>query len=118
MFSYLFTVVVSIILYQVFIEDDVKSFIRRRTSRKANITAAEKIAKVKAVSDDIKDIETFIARNADNLSNDIIDILVARIEEIRAENIIGEDSLKQRIADITIKEELNAPPLKSRSSRK
>lgn len=66
---------------------------------------AEKIAKVKALSTNPKDIEKFIVDNAKTLSDATIDILVARMEMLAADRVIREDDLKVRIDDITIPKE-------------
>lgn len=63
-------------------------------------TEAEKIAKVKALSTNVKDIEKFIIDNAKTLSDATIDILVARMEMLAADRVIREDDLKTRIDSV------------------
>lgn len=68
-------------------------------------TEAEKIAKVKVLSTNPKDIEKFILDNAKTLSDATIDVLVARIEMLASDRVIRDDDLKVRIDDITIPKE-------------
>lgn len=56
-----------------------------------------KIAQVKLVSDDRKDIEKFVTDNAKYLSNDTVKKLVARIEAIKDDNIIKDDDIRSQI---------------------
>jgi hypothetical protein len=89
-------------------------------------TEAEKIAKVKALSTNPKDIEKFIIDNAKTLSDATIDILIARMEMLAADRVIRDDDLKLRIDDITIPkeyepavpEEVDALPPQQKTSRK
>ena len=89
---------VAVLLYQIFLSDMVAA--RRKASQqsKLEVSNAIKMAKVKLVSDDPKDIEKFIAANAEHLPNETVDLLVARIEAIKTDQIINADTiLKSRI---------------------
>jgi hypothetical protein len=89
-------------------------------------TEAEKIAKVKVLSTNPKDIEKFILDNAKTLSDATIDVLVNRIEMLAADRVIRDDDLKIRIDDISIPkeyvpevpEEVDAAPPQQKASRK
>lgn len=90
-----------VIAYQVFLSDKIAA--RRRLSQKQKTQASNvaKMAQVKLVSDDAKDIEKFIANNAEHLSDDLVKRLVDRIEAIRTDQIISADSiLKSRIESL------------------
>ncbi len=75
-----------------------------------NKNEAEKIAKVKALSTNPKDIEKFILDNAKTLSDATIDILIARMEMLAADRVIRDDDLKMRIESVSKEEEPNADP--------
>ncbi len=68
-------------------------------------TEAEKIAKVKVLSTNSKDIEKFIIDNAKTLSDATIDILVNRMEMLATDKVIKDDDLKARIDVLTPAEE-------------
>jgi len=93
-----------VVAYQIFISDYLSSKLKNRRELRTNKDAMAKIAKVKLVSDDPKDIEKFITVNAQYLSDDTVNKLVERIELIKADRIIMEDGLKARIAGAPIKQ--------------
>jgi hypothetical protein len=93
-----------VIAYQIFLSDYLTSKLKTRRDSRNNRDAMGKIAKVKLVSDDPKDIEKFITVNAQYLSDDTVNKLVERIELIKADRVIMEDGLKARIAATTIKQ--------------
>lgn len=93
-----------IVLYQVFVSDAVSDAWngimdkrKRGQQSKERISAADKIAKVKMVSTDIKDIEKFIMDNAKDLSDGVVSQLVSHIEALRADQDIMGDALKSKI---------------------
>jgi len=92
------------VVYQIFISDYLSSKLKSRRDLRFNKDAMSKIAKVKLVSDDPKDIEKFITVNAQYLSDDTVNKLVERIELIKADRIIMEDGLKTRITTTPIKQ--------------
>lgn len=83
-----------------------------------NKTEAEKIAKVKALSTNTKDIEKFILDNAKTLSDATIDILVARMEMLAADRVIRDDDLKMRIESVAKDDEVTADPPELKVPRK
>lgn len=79
---------------------------RKKLAEKLQVkNEAEKIAKVKALSTNTKDIEKFILENASTLSDATINILVARMEMLAADRVIRDDDLKTRIDDVAIPKE-------------
>lgn len=92
---------VAVLLYQVFLSDMVTARRRASQQNKTQISNVTKMAKVKLVSDDPKDIEKFIASNAEYLPNETVDLLVARIEAIKTDQVISADTiLKSRIESL------------------
>lgn len=85
-----------ILAYQVFISDKIKNWKNNRSKRIEATNSAEKIAQVKLLSDDRKEIELFIEKNATYLSNNIVKKLVDRLEYLKAEHVIEEDDLKKK----------------------
>ncbi len=81
-------------------------------------TEAEKIAKVKVLSTNSKDIEKFIIDNAKTLSDATIDILVNRMEMLATDKVIKDDDLKARIDVLTPAEEDTAAPTELKAVRK
>ena len=96
----IFAVGMVVLLYEVFISDSISDRWQSFRSRKEKASDADKIAKVKLVSDDAKDIEKFINTNAHDLSDAMVTLLVARIESLHDNQIILDDSLKKRIENI------------------
>lgn len=93
-----------VVAYQIFLSDYLASKLKTRRDSRNNRDAMGKIAKVKLVSDDPKDIEKFITVNSQYLSDDTVNKLVERIELIKADRVIMEDGLKARIAATPIKQ--------------
>ncbi len=81
-------------------------------------TEAEKIAKVKVLSTNSKDIEKFIIDNAKTLSDATIDILVNRMEMLATDKVIKDDDLKARIDVLTPAEEDAAAPPELKAVRR
>ncbi len=109
MFAYLFgsiiqflvVVGIAVLVYQIFISDFVKAKRLEIKNAKSKYDSLEKIAQVKLVSDEPKDIEKFITENAQYLSDDIVKQLVNRIEMIKTDQVITADTiLKKRIEDL------------------
>lgn len=80
--------IISILLYQVFISEKIEAYKERR----AQSTSADKIARLKLLSDDPKEIEKFIVANAADLSNVSMNQLLARLETLHADRVINDDS--------------------------
>jgi hypothetical protein len=110
----------AILLYQVFVSDAVSETWngimdkrKRGQQSKERVSASDKIAKVKMVSTDIKDVEKFIMDNAKDLSDDVVVKLVSHIESLRADQDIFGDMLKTKI-DGTVPD--RAPSTKRKAS--
>ena len=100
---------VSFVIYQIFLSDWVKAFRAQNEEKKGKFKNVEKIALVKLVSEDPKDIEQFITNNATYLSDATVQKLVARIDALHTDKIISaDDILKQRFEDLEIKKQQQA----------
>lgn len=106
-------------VFSIFFSDAIKEKMVSNEATKTKQTSLDKIARVKVVSEDAKDIEKFITDNAQYLSDATVAALVARIEMIRADRVINEDTLLKKRIDaldpVEIKEE---PVVVKRASRK
>lgn len=66
----------------------------------ANAATAMKLAKIQAISDNAKNIEAFVVKWIDELDDETIEVLIARIEMLKADSVINADTiLKNRIED-------------------
>lgn len=100
---------VSFLIYQVFLSDWVKAWRAQNAEKHSKFSNIEKIAKVKLVSEDPKDIEQFITNNATYLSDATVQLLVARIEALHTDKIISaDDILKARFEDLEVKRQQQA----------
>lgn len=79
------------------LSDPVNNYFKNKNSLKENVLAAERLARVKALSDDSKEIETFIEKNVKLLSEETMSKLIACLELIKADRDIEGDSIKKRI---------------------
>jgi hypothetical protein len=95
--EFLFVVGGVYLVYKLLLSDWLASKRLASKEKKDALGAAQKIAQLKLVSDDAKDIENFIAQNAANLSDDMVKKLVERIESLKCDHLIYEDSLRKRI---------------------
>jgi uncharacterized membrane protein len=97
---------VAVVLYQIFLSDWVDEKRAAWKDSREKHGSINKIALVKLVSDDPKGIEKFVTTNAQYLSDQMVQKLVARIEEIKAGNVImADDLLKTRFAELESDEE-------------
>lgn len=78
----IFAVGMVVLLYEVFISDSISDRWKAFRTRKEKTSDADKIARVKLVSEDAKDIEKFINSNAHDLSDEMVTKLVTRIESL------------------------------------
>jgi hypothetical protein len=85
------------LIYHTFLYSTIEKKIKTIRDKIANKSVSEKIAQVKLISDDPKDIERFISANARYLSDKLVKRLVSRIEMIKCDQIILEDTLQTRI---------------------
>jgi len=129
MFTYIFGSLIQFLLivgggvlfYQIFLSDWIQAKRLEARNLKSKYASLDKIAQVKLVSDDPKDIEKFITENAQYLSDEIVKQLVARIEMIKADRVINADTLlKTRIDALEPVLEVRAeePAVVKRASRK
>lgn len=110
--------VFAVATYFLLFHDDVMEKRNAALNLLQNKTEAEKIAKVKVLSTNPKDIEKFIVDNAKTLSDASIDILVNRIEMLVSERVIRDDDLKTRIDRLEPQEEQEVSELFSSKKRK
>lgn len=100
---------VAFVVYQIFLSDYVKDLRARNSERKGHYNSVEKIALVKLVSEDPKDIEKFITDNAQYLSDVTVQKLVSRIDALHTDKIISADEiLKARFEDLEVKKQQQA----------
>lgn len=105
-FQFLLFIGALVILYQVFLSDWFESKRAALKESRGKFSSTDKIAQVKLVSGDVKDIEQFVTNNATYLSDQMVQKLAARIESLRVDNVIlNEENLKKRIADLPQPEE-------------
>lgn len=86
--EFLASLVLLVILYHYFLADKLMEFKEAR----AQASSADKIARMKVLSDDPKEIEKFIISNAASLSDASMNSLLARLETLHAEKVINDDS--------------------------
>ena len=117
--EFLFFIGVAVVVYQIFISDWVAEKRQAKRDSQNQHDSVDKIAQVKLISDDAKDIEKFITTNAEHISNEMVTKLVDRIEAIKTDQVINADSiLKKRIDDLAQPEEEEEPAVVKRASRK
>lgn len=93
--------IVALIILYIFFSDDIKRVWRNHRNQAEALSTTDKIAKVKELSDDAKDIEKFIMTNAASLSAKSVDRLIARLDTLKSDRVIMDDNLQKRIADIS-----------------
>lgn len=95
-----------VVVYQIFLSDWIGAKRAQWKEARSKNDSIDKIAQVKLVSDDAKGIEQFVTNNAQYLSDQMVKKLVARIESIRAGDVISaDDIMKTRFADLQPQEE-------------
>lgn len=118
-FEFLFGVGAIAIVYEVLLSDWLLGRKNLKVQKSEAISSADKIAQVKLVSQDDKDIEKFITNNAQYLSSEIVTKLVDRIEAIRTDQYINDDTLlKTRIDALAPVEEIEYHAPKKASRRR
>lgn len=120
-FEFLLFVGAAALIYYVFISDWWQAQRAKHRETNSKSSNVDKIAQVKLVSDDKKDIERFVTDNAQYLSDPMVKRLVARIEELKVDDvIISDELLKKRIAELPqeeIEEEAHAEIARSQRAR-
>lgn len=86
---------ISVLLYWAFFSDSLKDRIKRKKQKEIDIENIKKISLIKMVSDDRKEIENFISSNVEILPTDIIVKLVERIEVIKSDKLLFDESNKK-----------------------
>lgn len=90
-----------VVVYQIFLSDFVAAKRAQWKLERTKANSIDKIAQVQLVSIDPKGIEQFVTNNAQYLSTQMVEKLVARIEALRTDQIITADEiLKTRIAEL------------------
>jgi len=103
----LFGVAIFAIVYHIFFADWFRNKKLERQRRADAATSTEKIAQLKLISDDPRDIENFITTYAAGISTEMVTKLVERIEVLKTDNVIDADTiLKRRIDALGPQEEL------------
>ncbi len=110
-------IVVAVSLYQIFLKDWFRSMRAQWKAESSKASNMDKIAQVKLVSNDPKDIEQFITNNAQYLSDQMVGRLVERIESLRTDRIIADELLKTRIEELPQPEEEEENAETTRSQR-
>jgi hypothetical protein len=101
MFQLLMFLGATYLIYDVFVSDWWQAHCALRKEKFSKTNNVEKIAKVKLVSGSKKDIEQFVTDNAQYLSDSMVEKFVARLESLKADDIILEDDLlKKRITNL------------------
>ncbi len=96
-----YPLLIAIVLLYIFFIDDIKRIWNNYRQQAETLSTTDKIAKVKELSDDAKDIEKFIMANAASLSAKSVDRLIARLDALKSDKVIMDDNLQRRIADIS-----------------
>jgi hypothetical protein len=101
---------VTAVIYYAFVSDWLQDKFENFSERKLTSSNINKIARVKLVSEDAKDIEKFITANAGFLSNEMVGHLISRIEYLQDCSALkaNDIDLKNRIDSSTIKQEVKA----------
>lgn len=93
-------------LYQIFVKDWFRAMRAQWKAESSKASNMDKIAQVKLVSTDPKDIEQFVTNNAQYLSDQMVKRLVERIDSLRTDQIIiADEVLKRRIEELPQPEE-------------
>lgn len=88
--------VLSLVFYEE-LKSPFTEYFRNKNKSKNDFLAAERLARVKALSDRSDEIEKFISSNVNVLSEESMNILLARLELLKADSVIDGDSLKNKI---------------------
>ncbi|CAB4196958.1 hypothetical protein UFOVP1290_478 [uncultured Caudovirales phage] len=82
------------IIYWAFFSDSIRNNNEKKKQKEIDIQNIKKISLIKMVSDDREEIENFISSNVEILPNDIIVKLVERIEVIKSDKLLFDESNK------------------------
>jgi predicted Zn-dependent peptidase len=93
--------------YQIFLSDWFEGKAEAKRVKTAKLNSVSKMAMIKMVSDDPKDIENFVSNNVEYLSDQTVQQFVDRIESLKADSVIKlcDNVLKQRIEDVSSAQE-------------
>jgi hypothetical protein len=116
--EFLLFIGIVVIIYNTFVSDWWDARRMKMSESKTKLSSIDKIAQVKLVSDDKKDIEQFVTTNAQYLSDPMVKRLVARLEELKVDSvIINDELLKKRIDNLPKQVEEEEYAEKTRSKR-
>jgi len=105
-FEFVLFVGALVVFYQIFLADWISSKRQMTKESKGKFGSVEKIAQIKLVSNDAKDIEQFVTDNAAYLSGPVVNKLAARIESLHIDTVIRDDDfLNRKIAALPQPEE-------------
>lgn len=114
-----FSLLILFVIYDSFLGDVIADKLAARKNKTTTLSNIEKLARVKSVSDNPKDIEKFITDNTQYLSSEIVEQLVCRIELLKADMVIDGDNLKTRIDSLDQHDEVEeVEKPKTRAKRK
>jgi hypothetical protein len=94
-FEIVMIVGIAAFVYQVFLSDSIKQLISNRRESLNEKDRVNKIAKLILISDSFEEIEKFIKNNALSISNEMMKLLISRVEYLRADKIIQDDDRKR-----------------------
>jgi len=119
-FEFLLFIGAVVVIYNTFVSDWWDAKRMKMSESKTKLSSIDKIAQVKLISDDKKDIEQFVTINAQYLSDPMVKRLVARIQELNVDDIIlSDEMLKKRIDNLPrqVEEEEDAKETRSQRAR-
>lgn len=92
-----------VIIYQTFLADWFDNKAEAKKAKATKLNSVTKMAMIKMVSDDPKEIEIFVSNNVEYLSDQTVQQFVDRIETLKADSVIKlcDNVLKQKIEDIS-----------------
>lgn len=99
-FEFAITICGILVFYNIFISSYVNEWIYKNNKAKTIKQNANKMALLKLISNDAKDIEKFITANTQFLSDDLVKKLVARVEIINCDRIIYLDSVDSKLDNL------------------
>jgi predicted Zn-dependent peptidase len=103
----LLVLITSVIIYQTFLADWFDNKAEAKKTKATKLNSVTKMAMIKMVSDDPKEIENFVSNNVEYLSDQTVQQFVDRIESLKADSVIKlcDNVLKQKIEDVSVQDE-------------
>lgn len=107
MFDYFICAIIAGVFLFITFFDEIKylvlSYLSNKDKRNKKILATERIAKVKLLSISSKEIEEFIRDNAEVLSEEMVALLITRLENILTDEALKHNDLKNKIDNLSNK---------------